>query len=89
MPTKENFKSFKELMVKRVIKKAPAFEWQDLALKIIKDLDIPANKRSSVFQICKKNSKTVVEKAMNDTKELCQSGEKWRYFFKVVQKSQK
>lgn len=83
---KDNFKSFKELMNSRVKveKKAPAYQWQDLALRVIKELDVPANKRGSVFQICKKYTKPIVEHALNDTKELCKTGEKWRYFFKVI-----
>jgi len=84
---KANFKSFGELLKKRAPqKKAPAYQWQDLALQIIQDLEIPKNKRSSVFQICKKFSRPIVEKALNDTKELCQTGEKWRYFFKLITK---
>lgn len=73
-------------MKNRVIKKAPAYQWQELALKIINDLNIPNNKRSSVFRVCKQNTRQIVELAMNDTKELCKSGEKWRYFFKVIDK---
>ncbi len=87
MPTKNNFNSFKDLMQKRAVKKLPAFEWQDLALRVIKELEIPGNKRSSVFQVCKKNKKILVEKALSDTKELCKNGEKWRYFFKIIQKN--
>ncbi|HEX8974775.1 MAG TPA: hypothetical protein VF817_04800 [Patescibacteria group bacterium] len=84
---KDNFKSFGDLLSKRApAKKAPAYEWQDLALRIIKELNIPGNKRGSVFQICKKFSKPIVEKALNDTKELCKTGEQWRYFFKIVGK---
>lgn len=84
---KTNFRSFGELMKKRAPqKKAPAYEWQDLALRIIQELEVPKEKRNSTFQVCKKFSKTIVEKALNDTKELCQSGEKWRYFFKIVGK---
>lgn len=86
MERKENLKSFGELMKNRVIKKAPAYQWQELALKIINDLNIPNNKRSSVFRVCKQNTRQIVELAMNDTKELCKSGEKWRYFFKVIDK---
>lgn len=84
MEKKRNLKSFGELMKNRTVKKPPAYKWQDLALRIIKELEIPANKRSSVFHVCKKYSKQVVEKAMNDTKELCKTGEKWRYFFKII-----
>ncbi|MFA6526753.1 MAG: hypothetical protein WCT26_05105 [Candidatus Buchananbacteria bacterium] len=64
--------------------KPPAYEWQDLALKIIAEFGVPDFKRNSVFQVCKKNSKEFVEKAMNETKELCKTGEKWKYFFKVA-----
>ncbi|HPN54469.1 MAG TPA: hypothetical protein PLB52_00890 [Candidatus Moranbacteria bacterium] len=80
-------KSFKDILNTRIAKKPPAYEWQDLALKIISELSIPNNKRSSVFQMCKKYNKTIVEKALNDTKELCKSGEKWRYFFKIINKN--
>lgn len=64
--------------------KAPAYPWQDLALRIIKELNVPNFKRSSVFKACKENPKPFIEQCLNDTKELCQSGEKWKYFFKVV-----
>ena len=86
MEKKENLKSFGELMKSRVVKKAPAFEWQDLALQVINELNIPNNKRNSVFRVCKQNTKQIVERAMNDTKELCKTGEKWRYFFKLIDK---
>jgi hypothetical protein len=65
-------------------KKPPAYPWQDLALRIITELGIPGFKRSSVFKICKEKDKMVVERALNDTKELCKTGEKWKYFFKVI-----
>lgn len=64
--------------------KAPTYPWQDLALKVIKELSIPAFKRSSVFKICKEKEVHQIERAINDTKELCQSGDKWKYFFKVI-----
>lgn len=66
--------------------KPPAYQWQDLALRIIKELGIPGFKRNSVFKVCKDNSKEFIEKCLNDTKELCVSGEKWKYFFKIVTK---
>ena len=86
MERKENLKSFGELMKNREVKKAPAYQWQDLALKVINELNIPNNKRSSVFRVCKQNTKQIIERAMNDTKELCKTGEKWRYFFKLIDK---
>ena len=85
---KENFKSFGDLAKQRITAKtkAPAYQWQDLALKVIKELNVPANKRSSVFRVCKQYNRQIVERAMNDTKELCKSGEQWRYFFKIIDK---
>ncbi|MFA5359336.1 MAG: hypothetical protein WC349_00025 [Patescibacteria group bacterium] len=62
----------------------PAYAWQDLALQVIKELNIPNFKRSAVFKICKERPRTYIEKCLNDTKELCQTGEKWKYFFKVA-----
>ncbi|MDD5071686.1 MAG: hypothetical protein PHQ42_03050 [Patescibacteria group bacterium] len=65
-------------------KKPPAYEWQDLALRIIKELSIPNFKRSAVFKVCKENSKSYIERCLNETKELCRSGAKWKYFFKLI-----
>ena len=64
--------------------KAPAYVWQDLALHVIKELNIPSFKRSAVFKVCKEKPRIYIEKCLNDTKELCQTGERWKYFFKVV-----
>ncbi|EKE19809.1 MAG: hypothetical protein ACD_8C00101G0002 [uncultured bacterium] len=84
----DNLKTFGDLMKKREpAKKAPAHQWQELALKIIADLNVPNDKRNSVFQVCKKYSRQVVERAMNDTKELCKTGQQWSYFFKIVGKT--
>jgi hypothetical protein len=66
--------------------KSPAYQWQDMALKIIADLDIPLNKKSSVFKACRDNNKIFIERCVTDTKELCKKGEQWRYFFKVLKK---
>ncbi|MEI6597378.1 MAG: hypothetical protein WCL13_04210 [bacterium] len=64
--------------------KAPAYAWQDLALGVIKELNIPDFKKSAVFKVCKQRPRVYVEKCLNDTKELCQTGEKWKYFFKIA-----
>lgn len=69
---------------KKQIKKAPAYQWQDFALKIIDELAVPNFKRNSVFKICKDNDKNFVEKCFDDTKELAEGGEKWKYFFKLI-----
>jgi hypothetical protein len=72
---------------KRVVKKPPAYRWQDLALSIIGELNIPNFKKSSVFKACRDNSREFIERCLNDTKELCDGKEKWRYFFKLVSTS--
>ncbi|MBN2854449.1 hypothetical protein JXK06_02885 [Patescibacteria group bacterium] len=64
--------------------KPPAYSWQELALAIIKDLEVPDFKKSSVFKICRDLPENKVKIALNDTKELCKSGSKWQYFFKVA-----
>lgn len=76
--------SIGQVFSSRVIKKAPAYEWQDLALTIIKDLNIPNFKRSSVFKICKNKDKQFILNCLNDTKELCKTGDRWKYFFKLT-----
>lgn len=78
------FEDLAQIFKARLVKKAPTFEWQDLALRIIKELTIPDFKRSSVFKICKQHDKPFVENCLNDTKELCKTGEKWKYFFKLA-----
>ncbi len=75
---------FKARQVQKPIK-APAYPWQDLALRVIKELAIPPFKRSSVFKLCKEKTPQEIERALNDTKELCKSGEQWKYFFKVTE----
>ncbi len=74
---------FKEQKTKDV-KKTTAHEWQSFALRIIQELNIPNFKRSAVFKVCKGKPKAAVELCLNDTKELCKTGEKWKYFFKIV-----
>lgn len=73
-----------DLLVSKKSQRMPAYAWQDLALHIIKELNIPNFKRSAVFKICKQKPRVYIEKCLNDTKELCQTGEKWKYFFKVA-----
>ncbi|MBL7058708.1 hypothetical protein ISS03_05230 [Patescibacteria group bacterium] len=83
------FESLFTIANKVVVKKPVAYSWQGLALKIIQDFQVPANKKSSVFKICKTNTESYIERCLNDTKELCQDGEKWKYFFKVINNAKK
>lgn len=85
----KGFQTIEKILIDKINKIPPAHEWQDLALRIIKELSVPDFKRNSVFKICKEHPKTFVEKAMNDTKELCQSGTKWKYFFKIISEESK
>jgi len=81
----QDFIDFKAILASRSpAKKAPAYPWQDLALRIIQELAIPPFKKSAVFKVCRDNSKDYIEKCLNETKELAQGQESWRYFFKVV-----
>ena len=70
-------------------KKPPAYQWQDLALRVIKELNIPSFKRSSIFKVCKNYNRNDIEKALDDTKELCLEGDKWKYFFKLISEEKK
>jgi len=76
--------NIKDILKNKEIKKAPAYAWQDLALYVISELNIPNFKKSSVFKICKENNSQKIRQCLNDTKELCQTGEKWKYFFKLI-----
>ena len=85
MRLKTSPQSFSDIFkTKQPAKQPPAYEWQDLALRVIGELSIPNFKRGSVFKVCKQFPKARIEQALNDTKELCQTGAKWKYFFKVL-----
>ncbi|MDD5527713.1 MAG: hypothetical protein PHO56_01925 [Patescibacteria group bacterium] len=84
---KSEFESLSSIFIqnkKRTAKKPPAYPWQDFALQVVAGLGVPNFKRASIFKICRDYPKDFVERCLNDTKELCQSGEKWKYFLKVV-----
>ncbi|HBC44489.1 MAG: hypothetical protein UU95_C0003G0005 [Parcubacteria group bacterium GW2011_GWC2_42_12] len=83
MPIDKGPEKIGDLFARRQNKKMPAYAWQDLALKVIKDLNVPDFKRSAVFKVCKQKPRIFIEKCLNDTKELCQGGQKWKYFFKI------
>lgn len=72
-----------EIIKARQKQKSPSYPWQDLALRIIKELQIPNFKRNSVFKICKDLEPHLIERALNDTKELCNNSSAWKYFFKI------
>lgn len=79
-----SFQSFSDILKNKKTVKPPTFPWQDLALRIIKELNIPGFKRSAVFKVCKDKPAHVIETALNDTKELCKTGAAWKYFFKII-----
>lgn len=86
MAANNGFEKFGSILQAKKTKKPPAYQWQDFALRVIKELGAPADKKSSVFKVCKQFPKPFVEKCLNDTKELCQTGERWKYFFKLISK---
>lgn len=73
-----------DLISNRERSKAPAYPWQETALRVIKELGIPNFKRSAVFKVCKNLPQHVIDRALIDTKELCRDGAAWKYFFKIV-----
>lgn len=83
----KSFESLQDIFKNKKTTKAPAYPWQELALRIIKELSIPDFKRSAVFKVARDMPATKIERALNDTKELCQSGTKWQYFFKIITES--
>lgn len=91
MTTTNQPESLQALLNNRSRVKPPAHPWQDLALRVINELAIPNQKRTAVFLACKQHDRTVIEKCLNDTKELCTTGDCWKYFFKVLatQKAEK
>ena len=78
-----DFKTIGEIFQTKQTKKPPAYEWQDLALKIIEELRVPKAKRSSIFKACKNYPKPFIERCFNDTKELA-VGDSYKYFFKLL-----
>lgn len=80
----DRFQSLGDIMKARTRVKPPSYPWQELALRIIKELGVPTFKRNSVFKVCKDKPSHLVELALNDTKELCRSGAAWKYFFKII-----
>jgi len=47
----DNFESFASIWKNKKTVKPPAYQWQELALQIIKELNIPVSKKSSVFKL--------------------------------------
>lgn len=84
MSEEDKFKSLAEIFKSKQTVKAPAYPWQDLALKIIKELNIPGFKRGAIFKVCRDNPPHKITLALNDTKELCKTGAAWKYFFKII-----
>ncbi len=80
----DNFQKISDILNKKDGVKPPAYPWQELALTVIKELNIPKFKRNAVFKVCREHHKALIERCLIDTKELCQIGEKWRYFFKLI-----
>lgn len=84
--TDSSISSFKDILAnKKKPPKAPAYQWQDLALRVIQELGVPAFKRNSVFKVCRDYTAQHILMALSDTKELASGTDQWRYFFKVLE----
>lgn len=84
MQTDQGLEKIGDLLKAKKAQKPPVYAWQDLALRVIKELNVPEFKRSAVFKICKQNPRSKILLALNDTKELCCDGSCWKYFFKIL-----
>ncbi len=85
MPNQNNPQTIKNILKnKKQTTNPPAYRWQELALEIIEKLKVPKNKKSAIFKVCKDTPRYIVEACLNDTLELCQTGDCWRYFFKLL-----
>ena len=82
----KGFEKVGKILNTKSTKKPPAYQWQELALRGIKELGVPNFKRNAVFKVCRDNPENLILKALNDTKELCRTGQRWKYFFKVISK---
>ncbi|HAH04502.1 TPA: hypothetical protein DCL28_03015 [Candidatus Komeilibacteria bacterium] len=78
-----DFKKIGEILSAKQSVRSPAYAWQELALTIISELNVPPFKKSAVFKICKDYPKPFIERCLNDTKELAK-GQRWKYFFKLI-----
>ncbi len=83
MPS-DRFQSFSDIIKTKKTIKPPAYPWQELALRVIKELGAPGFKRSAIFKVCKEKPVHEIEIALNDTKELAKDGSRWKYFFKII-----
>jgi hypothetical protein len=84
MPIDKGLQKLKDIIIDRKTKKPPSYPWQELALRVNAELGIPNFKRNAVFKVCREHPKQFIEQCLNDTKELCRTGEKWKYFFKII-----
>ena len=80
MSLNENFHKIGALLKKERAMPPPAYPWQELALEIIKELNVPKSKKTAVFKVCRDHQRSFIERCLNDTKELSHR-ERWKYFF--------
>jgi hypothetical protein len=80
----KQFSSLADVLKNTTKIKPPAYPWQELALEVIKKLAVPNFKRAAVFKVCRDLPDHKIKLALNDTKELCKSGSRWKYFFKII-----
>ncbi len=84
MPENKGFQKIGDLLSRSPVKQ-PAYQWQAMALTIIKELNIPSFKKSAVFKVCRDLPKNFIVRCLVDTKELAKTGASWKYFFKLIE----
>jgi len=80
----KGFIPLKDILKEKVAISTPKYEWQELALDIIKKLK--ASNKGLIFKICKKYPKSFVMHALEETLELAKGDNKDRYFIKLIYK---
>jgi hypothetical protein len=65
-------------------KKKAVYPWQELAVKICKELKVPPKEQGNIFRVCKIFPLPFVEHAFNETRELAAGDLRSHYFIKVL-----
>lgn len=83
-------KNIGPLSIQEILKEKPQqketkiTQWQDLALRIIKELHVDKKDKGIIFKICKQYPYPFVEHCFNETKELATGDKASHYFVKLV-----
>lgn len=74
MATNKEFEKIGNLFNKKTAAKPPAYQWQDLALRVIKELSIPDVKKAPCLKLAKKSRKISLKAALTTRKNFARQG---------------